>query len=55
MHQRCFYSLRGIILRPQQEVMGSGLENMFKNHVKERSGDGNNFFFYTIFFCTAFF
>ena len=55
MHQRYFYSLRSIILRPQKEVMGSRLKNTFKNHVKEHSGHGNNLFFYTIFYFTAFF
>ena len=34
--------------------MGSGLENTFKNHVKEHSGHGNDFFFYTIFYFIAF-
>ena len=56
MHQRYFYSLRGIILRLQKEVFGSGLENTFKNHEKEHSGhDENNFFFYSIFYFTTFF
>ena len=51
MHQRYFYSLRGIILRLQKEVIGSGLENTFKNQEKEHSGhDENNFFFYSIFY-----
>ena len=46
-----FYSLCGIILRLQKEVIGSGIENTFKNHEKEHSGhDGNNFFFYYIFY-----
>ena len=30
MHQRYFYSLRGIILQLQKEVIGSGLENTFQ-------------------------
>ena len=56
MHQRYFYSLRCIILRLQKEVIGSGLENTFKNHEKEHSGhDENNFFFYSIFYFTTFF
>ena len=55
MHQRYFYSLRGVILRQQKEVMGSGLENTFKNHAKEHSGHGNNFFFYFIFYFTTLF
>ena len=56
MHQRYFYSLRGMILRLQKEVIGSGLENTFKNREKEYSGhDGNNFFFYYIFYFTTFF
>ena len=51
MHQRYFYSLRGIILRLQKEVIGSALENTFKNQEKEHSGhDENNFFFYSIFY-----
>ena len=50
-----FYSLCGIILRLQKEVIGSGLENTFKNHVKEHSGRGNNFFLYSIFYFTTFF
>ena len=51
MHQRYFYSLHGIILRLQKEVIESGLENTFKNHEKEHSGhDENNFFFYSIFY-----
>ena len=49
MHQRYFY-------RPQEEVIGSGVENTFKNHEKEHSGhDENNFFFYSIFYFTTFF
>ena len=45
MHQRYFYALCGIILRLQKEVIGSGLENTFKNHENEHSGhDENNFF-----------
>ena len=56
MHQHYFYSLRGIILRLQKEVIGSGLENTFKNQEKEHSGhDENNFFFYSIFYFTTFF
>ena len=56
MHQRYFHSLCGIILRLQKEVIGSGLENTFKNHEKEHSGhDENNFFFYSIFYFTTFF
>ena len=55
MHQRYLYSLRGIILRLQKKVMGSGLQNTFKNHIKEHSGHGNNFFFYFISYFTAFF
>ena len=56
MHQCYFHSLRGIILRLQKEVIGSRLENMFKNHEKEHSGhDENNFFFYSIFYFTTFF
>ena len=55
MHQRYFYSLRGVILRQQKEVMGSGLENKFKSHAKEHSGHGNNFFFYFIFYFTTLF
>ena len=35
----------------QKEVIGSGLENTFKNQEKEHSGhDENNFFFYSIFY-----
>jgi len=45
LHQRYFYSLRGIILRLQKEVIGSGLENTCKNHEEEHSGhDENNFY-----------
>ena len=50
MHQHYFYLLCGIILRLQKEV-----ENTFKNDEKEDSGhDENNFFFYSIFYFTAF-
>ena len=56
MHQHYFYLLCGIILQLQKEVIGSGLENTFKNHEKEHSGhDKNNFFFYSIFYFTTFF
>ena len=56
MHQRNFDSLRCIILGLQKEVIGSGLENTFKNHEKEHSGhDENNFFFYSTFYFTIFF
>ena len=43
------------ILRLQKEVIGSGVENTFKNDEKEDSGhDENNFFFYSIFSFTTF-
>ena len=38
MHQRYFYSLCGIILRLQKEVIGSGVENTFKNDEKKIQG-----------------
>ena len=53
MYQCYFYSLCGIILWLQKEVIKSGLENTFKNHEKEHSE--NNFSFYSIFYFTAFF
>ena len=52
MHQRYFYSFRGIILRLQKEVIGSGLENTFKNHEKEHSGHDENMVCFSILFST---
>ena len=47
-----FYSLCGIILQLQKEVIGSGLENMFKNHEKEHSGHDENMISFSILFST---
>ena len=57
MHQRYFYSLRGIIIITVMErIKHEGIRKHLKNHEKEHSGhDENNFFFYFIFYLTTFF
>ena len=57
MHQRYFYSLRGIIIITVMErTKWERIRKHLKNHEKEHSGhDENNFFFYSIFYFTTFF
>ena len=57
MHQRYFYSLRGIIIITAMErTKWEQIRKHLKNHEKEHSGhDENNIFFYSTFYLTTFF
>ena len=57
MHQRYFYSLRGIIIITAMErTKWEQIRKHLKNHEKEHSGhDEKNIFFYSTFYLTTFF